>query len=246
LKTRILASATHLLASIVVVSLFLLLLYLVWYPGPLSELHGVMDAVKILIGVDIVLGPLMTLIIFNVSKPRKELVRDLSVIVLVQIAALAWGIHTTYKVRPVFVVLHLDTMYSVARNEIPSEAEEGAVAMPNPWQRPRQVYVPDLEPKEAVQHVTDMLTKGLPDIQYQMFRYLPMAEHKEAVLKDAMDITPLLEKAENKLHMAAFVQRHGGTKDSYAFYPLEYGPFRAIVGINRETLCMKGLLTPVM
>jgi hypothetical protein len=205
-----------------------------------------MDAVKILIGVDIVLGPLMTLIIFNVRKPRKELVRDLSVIVLVQIAALSWGIHTTYKVRPVFVVLHADTMYSVARNDITSESGDGDIAMPTFWQRPRQAYIPDLDPKEAVQHVTDMLTKGLPDIQNQMSRYLPVAEHKEEVLKDAMDMTAFLEKAENKLHLAAFIQCHGGTRDSYAFYPLEYGPFRAIVGVDREDLSLTGLLTPVM
>jgi hypothetical protein len=246
LKTRILASATHLLASVVVVSLFLVVLYLIWYPGPLSELHGVIDAVMVLIGVDIVLGPLMTMIIFNVRKPRKELIRDLSVIVLVQIAALSWGIHTTYKVRPVFVVLYADTMYSVARNDITSESGDGDIAMPAFWQRPRQAYIPDLGEKEAVQHVTDMLTKGLPDIQNQMSRYLPVAEHKDAVLKDAMDMTAFLEKAENKLHLATFIQCHGGARDSYAFYPLEYGPFRAIVGVDREDLSLTGLLTPVM
>jgi hypothetical protein len=244
LKTRIVASATHLLASAVVVSLFLALLYFVWYPGPLSELHKVIDAVKVLIGVDIVLGPLMTMIIFNVSKPRKELVRDLSIIVLVQVAALAWGAHTTYKVRPVFVVLHTDTMFSVARDDLTSEAMDD-VSIPTFWQRPREVYVPKLEAKEAVQHVQDMLTKGIPDIQYQVARYLPVAEHKEAVLEAAMDMTPFLEKAENKQHLAKFLQCYGGTKESYAFYPLEYGPFRSIVGVDRESLGLTGLLTPV-
>ncbi len=78
-----------------------------------------------------------------------------------------------------------------------------------------------------------------------MARYLPVAEHKDAVLKEAMDMTEFLETAENKLRLAVFLQRHGGTNDMYAFYPLAYGPFSVIVGIDRENLCLIGLLTPV-
>lgn len=245
MKARVLASVTHLLASLAVISVFLLVVYFIWYPGPLSELHGVIDAIKVVIGVDIVLGPLITLIIFNTRKQRKELVRDISVIVLVQISALAWGAYTTFMVRPVFVVFYYDAFHSVVRNDIASDTKGGDMAIPGFWQRPKQVYIPRLKGKKAVQHANDLLSKGVPPIKFQVSRYLPIEEHKQAVLEEAMDMTRYLEKEENRVRLDAFLQSHGGTKDNYSLYPLEYGPFRSIVGVNRENLALTGLLTKV-
>lgn len=245
MKARVLASATHLLASMSVISIFLSFVYFIWYPGPLSELHGVIDAIKVVIGVDIVLGPLLTLIIFDIRKPRKELVRDLTVIVLIQISALAWGAYTTLKVRPVFVVLYNGTMNSIARNDVAGDVANSTVTVPGFWQRPRQAYIPTLDPKEAIQQVQDMLTKGVPDIKYQVARYLPIQDHKQAVLGQALDMTGFLEKRDNRSQFDAFLQRQGGTKDKYAFYPLKYGRFKSIVGVSRDNLELTGLLAPV-
>ncbi len=247
MKTRLLASFIHLLASVAVISVLLLFIYLIWYPGPLAEQHGVMEALRVLIGVDVVLGPLMTMIIFNTKKPRTELVRDLSIIVLVQLSALAWGTHITLKVRPVFEVFYDGTIYSVAANDIDLSAETSSseVSMPHFWQRPKHYFVPALKEQEATQQVMDMITKGLPDIQLQTVRYLPVAENREAILEKAKDMDVYLEQEKNKEQLETFLQCYGGTRDDYIFYPLEYGPYSSIIGIRRDDLSFTGLLTPV-
>lgn len=47
---------------------------------------GVSDLFVLMLGVDVgvVLGPLVTMVVFNTRKPRAELVRDLALVVLVQ------------------------------------------------------------------------------------------------------------------------------------------------------------------
>ncbi len=245
MKTRILASATHLLASFVVISAFLLVVYVVWYPGPLSDLHVVMDAIKVVIGVDLILGPLMTLIVFDVRKSRKVLARDLSFIVFIQLSALAWGGYMTHKARSVFLVFHFDTIYSVARNDISSEKVGGDLSMPCFWQRPKQVYIPKLEAGEVAQNIRDIYAGVGRPVQYQVARYLPMEGHTKMALKYAMDMTVYTKNESNKSQLNAFLRHHGGTVEQYAFYPLEYGPYKSIVGISRENLELVGLLLPV-
>jgi len=58
--------------------------------------------------VDVILGPLITLTVFNRSKPRSELVRDLTVVGLIQLAALGYGLWTVFVARPVHLVFEYD------------------------------------------------------------------------------------------------------------------------------------------
>jgi hypothetical protein len=204
-----------------------------------------MEAIQIVIGVDIILGPLLTLVIFDSRKTRKVLARDLSFIVLVQIVALMWGAYKTHEARPVFVVFHSDAIYSIARNDVPAKPKTGEVAIPGFWQLPKQVYIPKLSGEEAVKHVLNIFTKDGKEIQYQQDRYLPVKSHKNDILKMAMDMNSYLEKKKNKSQVDAFIQRRGGSYDKYAFYPLEYGPFKSIVGVDRENLELIELLSPV-
>ena len=72
----------------------------VWYPGVLREVDSSWQQALIMIaGVDLVLGPLLTLIVFNPVK--KSLKMDLSVIAVAQIAALVAGTYTVHQARPV-------------------------------------------------------------------------------------------------------------------------------------------------
>jgi hypothetical protein len=95
-------------------------------------------------------------------------------------------------------------MYSVARNDITSETNSNGITMPSFWQRPKQIYLPELGLKEAVQHVQDMLTKGVPDIHYQMARYLPMEDHSKVILDHSMDMKKYLEKEKSISQLKSF------------------------------------------
>ncbi|MES2207146.1 MAG: hypothetical protein V4525_10185 [Pseudomonadota bacterium] len=95
------AAAIHLGLSILIGAIVFLWLHRVWYPSGLFTLTGGISLLKILLSVDIVLGPLITLIIFNTQK--KSLRFDLSCIAILQMAALAYGVYTMWLARPVWI-----------------------------------------------------------------------------------------------------------------------------------------------
>src|SRR5437762_10459463 len=59
------AFLTHLLSSAVIVSAVCVLVFFVWYPHPYFRISGAWNPLRVLIGVDLVLGPLLTLLVFK-------------------------------------------------------------------------------------------------------------------------------------------------------------------------------------
>src|SRR5437762_8514172 len=94
------AAAIHLGLSALIAITVVTAMLLVWYPPPYFNTAGGQGLLKILVGVDICLGPLLTLIIFD---PRKKSLRlDLSIIAMVQVAALVYGVWIMFEARPVY------------------------------------------------------------------------------------------------------------------------------------------------
>ena len=126
---RLRAAGIHLALSALLAAAVLALVLLTWYPQPLPRLLGVGSILLIMLGVDVVLGPIFTLIVFD--RRKKRLAWDLATIAALQLAALAYGIYTLHQGRPAFVVLVKD------RFEIVSPAEimppDLAVAKDNPF-----------------------------------------------------------------------------------------------------------------
>lgn len=102
------AAQIHLIGTLVVALLAATLVLAVWYPAPYSELSGGRELFMLLVAVDLVCGPLLTLVLFDRAKPRKELMRDLGLVVLIQLAALAYGLDTARAARPLFLVHEVD------------------------------------------------------------------------------------------------------------------------------------------
>ena len=64
-------------------------MFWVWYPTPYFAIDGGWQVLRILAGVDVVLGPLLTFIVFKIGKPSLKF--DMSCIILMQIGALIYG-----------------------------------------------------------------------------------------------------------------------------------------------------------
>jgi hypothetical protein len=82
----------------------------------------------IVVAVDVLLGPLITLVVFNRRKPRAELVRDLTVVGLIQLAALGYGLWSVCVARPVHLVFEYDRFRVVHAVEVPEELLDQAPA----------------------------------------------------------------------------------------------------------------------
>jgi len=110
-KNRWLAFASHFGISLLIFLVFLVIIILFWYPGTLFAAAGGWQGIRIVIGVDLVLGPLLTLIVYDRVKPVKVLLRDLAIIALIQLSCLTAGVFIVYDERPVAVTYAYDRFY---------------------------------------------------------------------------------------------------------------------------------------
>jgi hypothetical protein len=112
LRSKLKASCIHLGICAVVAVAAAIFVFSVWYPAPLHIAMGAGAFFWLILAVDVVLGPLITFIIFNPAK--KSLKFDLTVVALIQVAALLYGAYTMYLGKPVYVVLNKDR-FALAR-----------------------------------------------------------------------------------------------------------------------------------
>lgn len=111
------AFAVHFAASFVIFLILLVMIFNVWYPGVFFDSEQGWKAILLIVGVDLVLGPLLTLIVFNPAK--KSLKFDLAVIAILQLSALLAGSFVINERRPVAFVsfdLHKGFMTLYATN----------------------------------------------------------------------------------------------------------------------------------
>jgi hypothetical protein len=120
-RARFRAAFFHLVGSAVVASLAALLVFVVWYPWPYTALAGGLGLMVLITVVDVVIGPVITIAIFDQRKARTELRRDVSLVICLQIAALAYGLFTMYSARPVALALETDRFRVATANAIPAE-----------------------------------------------------------------------------------------------------------------------------
>lgn len=120
-KDRLRAASIHLGLSAAVAALAALLVFGLWYPFPYREVSGGRELFTLVVVVDVLLGPLITLSIFDRRKGWSVLRRDLAVVALVQLAALGYGLWTVYAARPVHLVFELDRFRIVHAIDIADE-----------------------------------------------------------------------------------------------------------------------------
>lgn len=128
----------HLLVSAVVAGALGVVVFFVWYPPYLQGIVGGLRLYGIVIMVDVVCGPLLTLILASPKKTLRARLLDYSLVGCVQIAALAYGLHMVFVVRPVAVVFEVDRFVVVRPADIRFEelgqAPEQYQALP--WSGP--------------------------------------------------------------------------------------------------------------
>ena len=139
LRRRARAAGLHLSVCLVVAALAAALVFGLWYPGLYRTASGGRDLFLLVTSVDVILGPLLTFAVFNLAKGWKHLRRDLAIIGLIQAAALVYGLHTVYIVRPVAMVFEVDRFRVIAAGDVylpelpKARAEYQTLPLTGPW-----------------------------------------------------------------------------------------------------------------
>jgi hypothetical protein len=233
--SRFKAAGIHLLISLIVVGLIAAFYLTQWYPPELLEMSRGVQLLGILALVDVVIGPLLTLIVFKPGK--KSLKFDLSVIAVLQIAAMAYGLHTMWKTRPVFLVAVKDRIELVFASEI--DPNDLAKAKPEyhslTWAKPRLVSAPTPNDPKIREEILLASLNG-KDIQLRPEFYRPYADIKSTLVAN---IQPTSALNDNRQYVEQKAQRLSKTKDidvsQIGFVPLNSARGAAIMLMNRQT-----------
>src|SRR5690606_35549630 len=106
----------HLFVSILIALFVIGLIFFLWYPSPLGGAVGVTHIFLMLLAIDVIVGPVLGLLVYKEGK--KTLKFDLSVIIIIQIAALCYGIFSIEQGRLAWLVFHADRFELVRKNDI--------------------------------------------------------------------------------------------------------------------------------
>lgn len=102
MKFRLLCFGSHLLASAFIAILSVYVVFWLWYPSPLDKALGVASIFLLLLCIDVIVGPLLTLLVAKQGK--RTLKMDLLTIAALQLAALVYGLYAVAQGRPVWLV----------------------------------------------------------------------------------------------------------------------------------------------
>jgi len=206
-RERIVAATIHFAITLLVAGLAAALIFFVWFPGAMATLVGGAKLFFIVTGCDVILGPLISLVIYNSKKPRKELIIDYSVIGLVQLVALVYGVSVVAASRPVFVAFDGDRLEIVTAIEL-EESDLLAGMAPEfrskSWIGPRLVSIE--EPTDLKEKQTLLFSAIAGKDGYLMPKYyraydtareqiLKKSQSLEVLLKDSKDAKPIIEDA---------------------------------------------------
>lgn len=139
MKFRIHAFLVHLAISMLLAGLAFVAIFRFWYPAPLHVAVGVKDIFLLLLGIDVLVGPVLTFFVYR--KDKKNLRFDLGSIALVQFLAFAYGVWTVSEGRPAWLVFSVDRFDLVQAYQLDQRKRDEANPeyRSAPWFGPRWV-----------------------------------------------------------------------------------------------------------
>lgn len=214
------AAGLHLAGSLVLAALAAALIFGVWYPSPYTAAAGADRLMMLLIGIDLVLGPLCTLIVYRHGK--KGMVFDIAFIATVQLAALIYGLAVIAQSRPVFIVVAKDMTYLTMASSVDDAdlaAAPSALFRSRSWTGPVQVAAP---PPEDAKGREELMDSGLAgkDIERLPRYFRTMDTAGLQLIANSTPFQRLIAHPQTRAAAQAFVDDAGVSSETLRFQPL--------------------------
>jgi len=231
---RIRAALVYLAASAIVATIVFTTVFFLWYPGPFFGAAGGFELLRIIVSVDMALGPLAVLVIY---KPGKwGLKFDLVTLAALQLCALMYGVYVLFEARPVYVAFVKDRFEIARANAFP----EGELAKGGPYASlslngPRWVGVRLPSDKDQA---FQLLVSGLNgvDAQYYPKYYVSYESVKADVAAHAQAIDVLRKRNPADIaRIDGMVARTGKPEAAIGFVPIRAGKSDLSAIVDRKT-----------
>ena len=234
---RFKASALHLFSSFLVGGMAASCVFFVWYPQALAASCGVSNIFLMMLGIDVVLGPIFTLLVFNPAK--KSLRFDMAVILSIQVAALSYGMYSVFVARPGYVVFYADRFDLVLANDI--GADKLAKVQDSrfkrlSWTRPPLVGVSVPSSGKGQEKILFRALAGEGDAPQYPEYYVPYVSRKTEVLERLHPLSELLKTNPGRLaEIEALERRYSERVGGVGFLPLKGKVKDLAVIVARDT-----------
>lgn len=193
----------------------------------------------LVIGIDVVLGPLLTMAVF---KPGKKYLKfDLAVIAMLQMFALTYGVNTLLEGRPVFIAA-LGDQYQVIQASELTDANLAKGKTKLSWWGP--VLVGTLEPtdKHDVSTVIAMRAAGgsrghLPHL------HIPYERMSAEILEKAQEVSVLKENNPEKLiEIEEWLRGHNVAESKVKFQTIKISASKFAIIIDAKSAKIIGIM----
>jgi len=220
-QTRVKAFLIHLIAGAGVATLLSALLAAYWYPLPYFFADGGWQGLRLVLAVDCVLGPVITLIIYNPKKSARQLLADYAVVITLQVVAFGLGTWTVFRQHTAMVVFADGTFYTVdmeTARHLPPPASD-LVTHADRFPVYAVVAMPE-DPDEAQALRLDALRRQRPLYVVAADRLRPLdASTAHYLARGALDTEAMAHRLPAE-SMHRFLADHDGLPSSYWFIPL--------------------------
>ncbi len=244
ITNRYSASAVHFMISLAVFSLFVFVLLKYWFPEPYFSTNGGWQGLQIVAAIDLILGPMLTLIIFNINKSRKELMLDFSLIAIIQISALCWGISTLYTQRPLAITFWEDKFYSISAEHFPAYDIEFDVLKQFGDSYPVYIYIQEPTTSEGKQTYLRKTWESIPpNLQPEL--YTPLSEHYQDIFEHSIDISHAINKnPELKQEITTLLAKTNTKLEQNYYIPLKTGFTEILLIFDKDNKRIGYAMTP--
>ena len=220
----------HLAISLLIALIAIAIVFFVWYPAPLAQAVGVTSIFLMLLAIDVIVGPLFTLLVYKQGK--KTLKSDLTVIILIQLSAFVYGFYSIAQGRPVWIVFNVDRFELVRVNEIyDGKLEQALPQFRQPtWFKPQWVGVEFA--KDANVRSDDLFAEALEGISIAQKpeRYVDLSK-TTTQLKQRAKSLDMLKQYNDAKHVDAILSKY---PQATGFVPLKANAVDMTVLINKD------------
>lgn len=215
----------------VVALLAVAVVFLLWYPAPLAQATGVTCIFLMLLAIDVIIGPLFTLLVYKHGK--KTLKFDLAVIIVIQLSAFIYGFYCTAQGRPAWIIFNVDRFELVRVNEILEDNIRQATLdfQKSSWFGAQYAAVQIAQ--DTKQRNDDMFAEVLGGVSLAQKpeRYIPLAQVSFSIKSKAQALNEL-EQFNSKSTIQEIMIKY---PQANAWLPLKANAVDMVVLINKDT-----------
>lgn len=245
LRAKLRAFGIHVAISAVVFAAVIAYVVSMWFPPPYFWIDGGLAMIALAAAVDLVAGPTLTFLFYRPG--RRDNAFNLMTIAFIQVAALGWGVQVLHTQRPLYAVYvggPVQQFFPVTEGMLEHSRRPRDELDRLSSERPGLVFVPLASNEEQARGMLMSGMMGGPSLLASTQLWMAIeGKALDAVAAGGRPLDAMRAKAPDAdAKVNAFLAAHGGTFEDYAFVPL-LGRYRsALLGLDRKTGRLAGVV----